>query len=102
MSHAGCSNPTYGELIDLLTELERRPNTVDLLCSEICQRYLNISVSHSTRLFDTIKRIAGPTRPSLRGQAKLTGSPLAAYRKRVWKPRTRTIQTPGNIPKVIL
>ena len=92
----GCSNPTYGELIDLLTELEGRANTVDLLCSTICKQYPNISVSRPMRLFDTIKRIAGPTRPSLRGPAKLAGSPLATYRKRVWKPRTRTTQTPGN------
>ena len=68
-------------------ELEGRP---DLLYSEICARYPKISVSRPTRLYDTVKRIVVPTRPSLRGAAKLSGSPLAAYRKRVWKPRIRT------------
>ena len=92
----GCSSPTYGELIDLLTELEGRPDIVDLLCSKICKQYPNICVSRPMRLFDTIKRIAGPTRPSLRGPAKLAGSPLGTYRKRVWKPHTRATQTPGN------
>ena len=90
----GCNNPTYGELIDLLLESEEKPNTVDLLCSEIHKRYPNIPVNRPTRLFDTINRIAGPTRPSLRGSAKLSGSPLVTYRKRTWKPRTRT--SPGN------
>lgn len=92
----GCSNPTYGELIDLLAELDGRTNIVDLLCSEICQRYPNISVSRPARLFDTINRIVMPTRPSLRGPPKLIGSPLATYRKRVWIPRDRTTKTPGN------
>jgi len=92
----GCDNPTYGELIDLLTELEGRPNTIDFLCSEICKRYPNLCVSRPTRLFDTINHIAGPTRPSLRGPAKLAGSPLVTYRKRIWKPRTRTAKAPGN------
>jgi hypothetical protein len=38
---------------------------------------------------DSIQRIVGPTRPFLLGAAKLTGSPLASYRKRVWQPRIR-------------
>ena len=87
----GCSNPT-----DLFIELEGKPNTVDLLCCMICKQYPNISVSHPMRLCDTINRIAGPTRPLLRGPAKLDGLPLASYRKRVWKPHTRTTQTPDN------
>ena len=71
-------------------DLEERPNSMDALHSEICARYPMISVGRPTRLFDTVKRIVGPTRPSVRGAAKLSGSPLATYRKRVWKPRIRT------------
>ena len=56
--------PTCGELIDLLTELEGRPDTVGLLCFMICKQYSNIRVSHPIRLFDTVKWIAGPTRSS--------------------------------------
>ena len=86
----GCGKPTYGELIDIFTELEGRADTADLLYSEICRRYPDISVGRPSRLFDTIQRIVGPTRPSLRGTAKLNGSPLASYRRRVWEPRIRT------------
>ena len=46
-------------------------------------------MSRPTRFFDAVQRIVGPTRPSLRGSAKLTGSPLASYRRRVWQPRVR-------------
>ena len=55
----------------------------------ICARYPMIQVGHPTRLFDTVKRIVGPTRLSLRGAAKLSDSHLATYRKRVWKPRIK-------------
>ena len=88
------TGPTYGELIDLLTKLEGKPDVIDLLCSEICIRYPSISVTRPTRLFNTLKRITGPTRPSLGRSAKLTGSPLASYRNRVWKPRIRNSQIP--------
>ena len=70
-------------------ELEGQADVADLLCTEICRRYPGISVGRPSRLFDTIQRIVGPTRPSLRGTAKLTGSPLASYRRRVWEPRIR-------------
>lgn len=94
------TEPTYGELIDLFTEVEGRANTTDLLYSEFCTRYPKISVSRPTRLFDTVKPIVGPTRPSLRGAAKLSGSPLATYRKRVWKHRIRTSSTQGILEMV--
>ena len=32
-------------------------------------------------------------RPALRGSAKLPGSPLASYRRRVWEPRIRNTGT---------
>jgi len=65
------SDPRYGELIDLLSDFEGRPNLTDLLCSEIQKRYPNTSVSRPTRLYDTVIRIAAPTRPSLSRPAKL-------------------------------
>ena len=36
-------------------------------------------VGRPTRFYDAVRRIVGPTRPSLRRKAKLSGSPLAAY-----------------------
>ena len=89
------TGPTYGELIDLLTKLEGKPDVIDLLCSELCIQYPNISFTRLTTLFDALKPIAGPTQPSLGCPAKLTGSPLASYRKRVWKPRIRNSQISG-------
>ena len=86
----GYGKPTYGELIDVFVELEGRAGAADLLCSEICRRYPGLMIGRPSRLFDTIQRIVGPTRASLRGTAKLTGSPLASYRRRVWEPRIRT------------
>ena len=90
----GYGKPTYGELIDIFVGFEGQADAADLLCSEICRRYPNLSVGRPSRLFDTVQRIVGPTRASLRGTAKLTGSPLVSYRRRVWEPRIRTT---GNL-----
>ena len=49
------------------------------------------------RLYDTVRRIAAPTQPSLRGSSKISGSDLEAYRSKIWVPR---IRNPG--PKGIL
>ena len=57
--------------IEIFMELEGQADTADLLCSEICRQYPGISVGRPSRLFDTIQQIEGPTRPSLRGTAKL-------------------------------
>ena len=83
----GHGHATYGELLDLFSQFEGRP---DLLFSQVSSRYPSISISRPSRLYDTVQRIVGPTKPSLHGPAKLTGSPLATYRKRIWKPRVRT------------
>ena len=92
------TKPTYGELIDIFERLDGQPNAPDMLSAEITKRYPGLSVSRPSRLYDTVKRIAGPTLPSLHGAAKLTGSPLASYRKRNWEPR---IRNPGiNINNV--
>ena len=94
------TKPTYGELIDIFERLDGQPNAPDMLSAEITKRNPGLSVSRPSRL-DTVKRIAGPTLPSLRGATKLTkltGSPLASYRKGNWEPR---IRNPGiNINNV--
>jgi hypothetical protein len=88
----GCY-PTYGELIDVFEEFEGRPDAADLLCMELCQRYPHIKIGRSSRLLYTVKCFIAPTRPNTLGSAKLTGSPLAHFRKRVWEPRIRTTGT---------
>ena len=86
---AALSNPTYGDLIDIFEKFEREKHAPELILSEVRKRYPCVSVSRPTRFFDAVQRIVGPTWPSLRGSAKLTGSPLASYRRRVWQPRIR-------------
>ena len=82
--------PTYGELIDLLKNSEKdAPSDCDALCSMFQQLYPHIKISRPKRFYDTVNRIAAPTKPSSKGDSKLCGSPLVSYRKRVWKPRVR-------------
>lgn len=57
-----------------------------LLLQSLRQKYKHLSVGRPERFYDTVCRIAAPTRPSLRGEAKLVGSPLATYRRRAWVP----------------
>ena len=84
------TKPTYGELIDLFTKIEREsPNDAILLSFKFHKAYPTVPIGRPSRVYDTVQRIVGPTRPSLRGEAKLVGSPLASYRKRVWEPRVR-------------
>lgn len=84
------TKPTYGELIDIFTEVERdHPNDGGLLSSKVHELYPTIPIGRPSRFYDTVQRIVGPTRPSLIGESKLVGSPLASYRKRVWEPRLR-------------
>ena len=84
--------PTYGELIDLFEETECEcPHSEDLLCSKFKKLYPNIYIGRPRRFYDTVLRIVAPTRPSLRAESKLTGSPLSSYRKRIWSPRIRRL-----------
>ena len=87
--------PSYGELIDLYLKFEGEADIGQLLRSELCRLYPALSISRSSRFLNTVQRIVAPTRPSLLGPAKLTGSPLASYRKRTWEPRIRKTCT-GN------
>ena len=88
--------PTYGELIDLLEEVDvENPNDENLLYSKFKALYPNIYVGRPRRFYETVSRLAAPTKNSLRGNASLTGSPLGSYRKRVWQPRLRNLVDKG-------
>ena len=89
--------PTYGELIELLEVAEAEAETseasiAELLAAKFRCDYSHIPISRPSRFFDTIKRIAAPTRPSAIGQRRLNGSPLRFYLKRHWAPRIRNTQ----------
>lgn len=93
---AAYCEPTYGELIRMLCEAEAeaeaegtQKSTPDILASKFSSHYPQIPISRPHRFCDTVKRIAGPTRPSAIGETKLNGSPLQSYSKRHWAPRIR-------------
>lgn len=82
--------PTYGELIDLLESSEKEaPSDYAVLCAKFQEMYPHIRIARPQRFYDTVSRIAAPTKPSSRGEGKLYGSPLATYRRREWVPRVR-------------
>ena len=88
--------PTYGELIDLLEEVEREsPNDENLLCSKFKMLYPKFYVGRPRRFYETVSRLAAPTKNSLRGHTSLTGSPLCSYRRRLWQPRLRNLAVKG-------
>ena len=78
---------TFGELIELY---EDTSDDASILHTKLLERY-PVLVGRHCRLLETVKRIVVPTRPSLRGDAKLHGSPLPTYRKRIWKPCVRNV-----------
>ena len=78
---------------DTFEEVERKADAADQLCVELCERYPHVTVGRPSRLLDTVKRLIAPTQPNALGPAKLTGSPLAHYRRRVWEPHMRTTGT---------
>ena len=86
--------PTYGELIDMFDEFGSDQH---LLCMELSKRFPSISTKRPGRLVDTITRIVAPTKPSLNGVLRLTGSPLRSYRQRIWEPRVRTAKSRGRL-----
>ena len=89
--------PTYGELIDVFEESEQQcPNNEELLCSKFTRLYPHIYIGRPRHFYETVSRIVAPTKPSLRGECKLFGSPLSSYRKRIWEPRIRNSATSGN------
>ena len=86
--------PSYGELIDMLSFAEQsRQDVANVLLDTFKQQYPYIYIGRPKRLFETVSRIAAPTKQSTRGEPKLSGSPLLSCRKRQWIPRIRnTIQ----------
>ena len=48
-------------------ELEGRPDVVDVLSTEIRVRFPGVPFGRPSRFYDTVKRIVGPTKPSVRG-----------------------------------
>ena len=87
----GRKSPSYGELIDLLSDAEQesKEHAPELLVVKVKQIYPHVSIGRPARFFDTVTRLAAPTRPSVIGPPKLCGSPLSLYRKREWIPRIR-------------
>jgi len=88
--------PLYGELIDMLHESESKAAALKdsgcvnyLLLEKFKSRYQGITAGRAERFYDTVYRIAAPTKPSLGGAPKLTGIPLATYKHRVWVPKVR-------------
>ena len=87
------ANPTYGDLINLLEAAETEAKTTgdsvsDLLVAHFHRRYPLVSIGQASRFYDTVRRIAAPTRTSTR-PSQLDGSPLRSYLKRIWIPRIR-------------
>ena len=81
-------------MIDLLAEVEQEesesiPNT---LFDRFSTLYPNVVLGRPSRFYDTVKRIAAPTKPSSVGPSKLSGSPLVSYRKRIWAPKVKKTQ----------
>jgi len=85
--------PLYGELIEMLNEAKSEaesPTEVShLLVQKFSDLYQHIVIGRPERFCDTVCRIAAPTKSSLRGAAKLIGSPLVSYKRREWMPKIR-------------
>ena len=86
-------------LLICLRNLKQSPSDYATLCSNFKKLYPHIRIARPKRFYDTVSRIAAPTKPSCKGDSKLCGSPLATYRKREWVPRVRN--TAGMVHKII-
>ena len=73
-----------------------------LLLQKFKNCYQDITVGRPERFYDTVCRIAAPTKQSLRGTIKLTGSPLATYKQRVWLPKVRNKRGMYNYNNLII
>ena len=67
-------------------------NDADSLLLEFRKEFPNCPVGRPGRFFDIVQRIAAPTQPSTIGHARLAGSPLQSYRRRVWQARIRNAE----------
>ena len=91
--------PSIGGLIDLLeaAQIAHETGSEDKIVAEILtemftSKHPHVQINRPSRFLDTVKRLAAPTKPSSVGEAKLSGSPLAHYRRREWSPRNRCKQ----------
>ena len=94
--------PSYGEMIDLLSNVEKSYVDVpETLCSQFREQYPHIPIGRPDRFYDTVKRLAAPTRPSIKGPSKLQGSPLVTYRRRTWVPKKNNKPKGKNKGKIL-
>lgn len=91
--------PSIGELVDMLEEAQlaheigrKKKSVAEILTERFTSKYPAIRIHRPSHFFDTAMRLAAPTKPSSIGGAKLSGSPLAHYRRREWLPRNRCRQ----------
>lgn len=88
------SQPTYKELIQLLSEAEKdqsdMQSTAELLAARFRDLYPHVSISRPGRFLETVRRIAGPIQNS-----KLKGVSRKLYLKRRWSPRSRNTVAQG-------
>ena len=79
--------PTYGELIDLF---EQSDNAEQLLSNFLISfPDMKSQIGRTDRFWDTVKRLAAPSQPSLTGKIALEGTQLSHYRSKTWEPRIR-------------
>ena len=94
-------------MIDLLKDAdcycseETTCSASQVLHTKFKEAYPHISVGRPQRLYDTAKRIAAPTLPSLRGESKLFGLALEEYRSKEWVPRTRNAGPMGMCTDIL-
>ena len=86
--------PTNGVLIDLLDHAEVACSENPALClkhvlTDWFQRiYPNAtSITRPSRFETAIRRIAAPAKPSIKGDSRLVGEELIAYRQKEWVPK---------------
>ena len=79
--------PTYGELIDLF---EQSDNAEQLLSNFLISfPDMKSQIGRTDRFWNTVKRLAAPSQPSLTGKIALEGTQLSHYRSKTWEPRIR-------------
>lgn len=90
----GPPQPTQGLLIDLLDQAEDVCSKNPALClKHVLAAWFHVlyptakKITRPCRFESTIRRIAGPTKPSTRGERVLMGAELEVYRSKPWVPK---------------
>ena len=88
------SQPTNGVLIEILEQAENACSNNPSFCLKhvlatwFHQLYPTATkITRPCRFEATVRRIAAPTRPSTRGESKLTGVELKVYQQKQWIPK---------------